>query len=89
MFAKLIRVFLTQEAPLRSEVRSEIAGLICKVVASVGQTVAADEPLIIIESMKMEIPVLAAQKGLVQEIRVNEGDEIAEGQLLVVLTGAS
>ena len=74
---------------MRSEVRSEIAGLIWKVVASVGQTVAEDEPLIIIESMKMEIPVLAAKKGRVQEIRVNEGDEIAEGQLLVILTASS
>jgi acetyl-CoA carboxylase biotin carboxyl carrier protein len=71
---------------MRSEVRSEIAGLIWKVVASVGQTVAADEPLVIIESMKMEIPVLAAKGGLVQEVRVNEGDEIAEGQILLVLT---
>jgi len=71
---------------MRSEVRSEIAGLIWKVVASVGQTVVADEPLVIIESMKMEIPVLAAKGGLVQEVRVNEGDEIAEGQILLVLT---
>ena len=74
---------------MRSEVRSEIAGLIWKVVASVGQTVAEDEPLIIIESMKMEIAVLADKKGLVQEIRVSEGDEIAEGQLLVILTVSS
>lgn len=71
---------------MRSEVKSEIAGLVWKVVASVGQTVADDEQLIIIESMKMEIPVLAAKKGVVREIRVNEGDEIAEGQVLLILT---
>ena len=75
-----------EEAALQSEVRSEIAGLIWKVVASVGQSVAEDEQLVIIESMKMEIPVLAPKKGLVREIRVKEGDEIAEGQILVVLT---
>ena len=73
---------------MRSEVRSEIAGLIWKVEVSVGQTVAKEDLLVIIESMKMEIPVLATRSGLVQEIRVNEGDEIAEGQLLVILAAS-
>ena len=73
---------------MQSEVRSEIAGLIWKVEVSVGQTVAKEDPLVIIESMKMEIPVLATRNGLVQEIRVNAGDEIAEGQLLVILAAS-
>lgn len=71
---------------MRTELKSEIAGRIWKVLASVGQKVAEDEQLLIIESMKMEIPVLATKKGIVQEIRVDEGEEIAEGQVLAILT---
>jgi acetyl-CoA carboxylase biotin carboxyl carrier protein len=71
---------------LRTEIKSEIAGRIWKVLATAGQAVAEEEQIIIIESMKMEIPVLASKKGLVHEIRVSEGDEIAEGQVLVILT---
>ncbi len=73
------------ETSLRQEVKSEIAGRIWKVVASVGQPVAADDSLLIIESMKMEIPVVAPRNGVIREIRVAEGDEVTEGQLLVVI----
>lgn len=75
------------ETSVRQEVKSEIAGRIWKVLASVGQSVAADDSLLIIESMKMEIPVVAPRNGVIREIRVAEGDEIAEGQLLAVITG--
>ena len=71
---------------LRSEIKSEIAGRIWKVVVTPGQSVSTGEQLAIIESMKMEIPVDAPSNGRVEEIRVQEGDEIAEGQTLVVLT---
>lgn len=71
---------------LRFEVKSEIAGRIWKVLAGVGQTVAEDEQFIIIESMKMEIPVLAPKKGVIRELRVSEGDEISEGEILAIVT---
>ena len=70
---------------MRLEVKSEIAGRIWKVLASVGQTVAMDDQLLIIESMKMEIPVVAPKEGVIREIRVVEGDEVSEGQLLAVV----
>src|ERR1051325_7432373 len=53
-------------------VRSEIAGSVWKIEVAVGDAVAADEPLIILESMKMEIPLLAPRAGVVKEILVAE-----------------
>jgi acetyl-CoA carboxylase biotin carboxyl carrier protein len=66
-------------------VRSEIAGAVWKIEVAVGDTVAADDTLVILESMKMEIPLLAPQAGIVREILVVEGEPIAEGDVAVVL----
>lgn len=66
-------------------VKSEITGKIWKVEASVGQSVSQDDQLVVIESMKMEIPVLAPAAGVVREIRVAEGEEVKEGQVVAVL----
>ena len=66
-------------------VRSEIAGSVWKIEVAVGDTVAEDDPLVILESMKMEIPLLAPQAGVVIEIRVAEGEPIAEGDIAVIL----
>ncbi len=66
-------------------VKSEITGKIWKVEASVGQTVSQDDQIIVIESMKMEIPVLAPTGGVVQEIRVAEGEDVLEGQVLATI----
>ncbi|MGH7037439.1 MAG: biotin/lipoyl-binding carrier protein [Stellaceae bacterium] len=65
--------------------RSEISGSVWKIAVKLGERVAEDTPLIILESMKMEIPLLAPQSGVVKEIRVNEGDAIAEGEIAVIL----
>lgn len=67
------------------EVRSEITGIVWKIVTKVGDTVAEDDTLIILESMKMEIPVTATEDGVVAEIRVAENDPIAEGDVAVIL----
>lgn len=56
-----------------------------KVEVTVGQTVAADDELIILESMKMEIPAVAPVGGTVTEVHVGPGDQVTEGQLLVTL----
>ncbi|HEV7656314.1 MAG TPA: biotin/lipoyl-binding carrier protein [Mycobacteriales bacterium] len=53
-----------------------------KVVASAGDTVDDGDTLVILESMKMEIPVLAESAGTVAEIAVNEGDVVQEGDLI-------
>jgi biotin carboxyl carrier protein len=66
-------------------VRSEIAGSVWKIEVAIGDRVAEEDPLIILESMKMEIPLLAPQAGVVREILVKEGDPIAEGDIAVIL----
>jgi biotin carboxyl carrier protein len=66
-------------------VRSEIAGSVWKIEVTVGDTVAEDDPLLILESMKMEIPLLSPRAGVVKEILVAEGEPIAEGVVAVIL----
>jgi biotin carboxyl carrier protein len=66
-------------------VRSEITGSVWKIEVAVGDTVAEDDPLIILEAMKMEIPLLAPRSGVVREILVAEGEPIAEGDIAVIL----
>lgn len=57
-----------------------------KVEVAVGQTVAADDDLVILESMKMEIPVAAPEAGTVTAIHVAAGDQVTEGQALVSIS---
>jgi biotin carboxyl carrier protein len=66
-------------------VKSEIAGNVWKIQAKPGDRVEAEGEIVILESMKMEIPVLAPKAGIIKEIRVNEGEAIGEGQLIAVL----
>ena len=67
------------------DVKSEITGKVWKIEAGVGQAVGEEEPIIILESMKMEIPVLAPGAGKVKEILVAEGDSVTEGQKVATL----
>ena len=67
------------------KVRSEIAGSVWKIEVAVGDAVAVDDPLLVLESMKMEIPLLAPRAGVVREILVAEGEPIAEGEVAVIL----
>ena len=67
------------------QVKAELAGNLWKIVVSQGQQVKADEPLMILESMKMEIPVTAPKAGRVTKIHVKEGESVQEGQLLAEL----
>lgn len=66
-------------------VRSEIAGSVWKIEVAVGDAVAEEDALMILESMKMEIPLVAPRHGIVKEIRFKEGDAIAEGDVAVIL----
>ena len=66
-------------------VKSEIAGNVWKIQLKPGDKVEADGEIMILESMKMEIPVLAPKAGTVREIKVSEGETIDEGQLVAVL----
>lgn len=68
-----------------TEVRAEMVGSVWKVVAAPGDRVGDDDTLVIIESMKMEIPVLAECSGTVTGIEVAEGDVVQEGDLLATV----
>lgn len=65
-------------------VKSEISGTVWKIEGRAGVEVELDDVLLILESMKMEIPVLAPRKGRVAEFRVSEGDSVAEDQVLLL-----
>lgn len=67
------------------DVRAELVGMVWKILVKPGDSVEADQELIILESMKMEIPVVAPRAGTVQEVKVKETDVVAESQVLVVL----
>jgi len=72
---------------MATEVEAQITGNVWKIETTVGAQVEEEDVLLIIESMKMEIPVEAPQAGRVTEIRVQEGQAIEEGDILVVLEG--
>lgn len=66
-------------------IKSEITGTVWKIEARVGERVAADTDIIILESMKMEIPVSVPAAGVITQILIQEGDVVQEGQTLAVL----
>ncbi len=67
------------------DVKSQISGTVWQVLVTVGQEVTEEEDLIILESMKMEIPVAAPQDGKVAEILVQPSQPVQEGQVLLRL----
>ena len=67
------------------EIKAELVGNVWKIVAKPGDTVTEDQTLLILESMKMEIDVVAPRAGTVVEIKVKETDVVKEGQVLVVM----
>jgi acetyl-CoA carboxylase biotin carboxyl carrier protein len=67
------------------EVRAEMVGNVLRVSVQEGDAVAAGDTLVILESMKMEIPVHPETSGTVTRVAVAEGDVVQEGDLLVVL----
>ena len=69
----------------RREVQSEITGRVWKVEAQPGDRVAVDQPIVVLESMKMEIPISAPAAGTVAEVRVVEQELVEEGQVVAVL----
>lgn len=71
----------------RIEVKSEITGTVWQVKASPGDKVEAGDILVVIESMKMEIPVITEDAGTVKEVLVKEKEPVAEGQVVAVLEG--
>ena len=68
-----------------AEVRAEMVANVWKVVVAEGDTVEDGDTLVILESMKMEIPVLAEDSGTLIALKVAEGDVIQEGDLIAVI----
>jgi biotin carboxyl carrier protein len=67
------------------QVKSESAGSVWKIMAGEGDMLAADDVIVILESMKMEIPVTVPQAGTLAKLHIAEGDMIGEGQLIATL----
>ena len=68
-----------------ADVPAHITGTVWKIEVQVGQQVAAGDTLVILESMKMEMPVETEEGGTVKEIRCKETQAVNEGDVLVVL----
>ena len=66
-------------------IESEITGNVWKIEAVAGTATEEEDVILILESMKMEIPVESPEKGIIKEILVSEGDQIQEGQALAIL----
>ena len=67
------------------KITTEVAGKVWKIEAKVGAKLAVDEVILILESMKMEIPVVAPSAGKLLELQVKEGDTVKEGDVVAVL----
>ena len=68
-----------------AEVRAEMVANVWKVVAAEGAEVSDGDTLVILESMKMEIPVLAESAGTITTLHVAEGDVVQEGDLIATI----
>ena len=69
----------------RIEVKAEVTGKVWKILVPVGEQVATDDSVMIVESMKMEIPVVSEEGGTVVELRVAEGDAVEDGQVVAIV----
>ncbi len=72
-------------AAVAEEIRAEMVANVWKVVASEGDTVEDGDTIVILESMKMEIPVVAESPGRLTQLKVSEGDIVQEGDLIAVI----
>ena len=71
-----------------SDLIAEMAANVWKILVKAGDTVAPSDEVIILESMKMEIPLEAGQAGVVSAVHTAEGDAVAEGQVLITIDPA-
>lgn len=68
---------------MAEDILAHITGTVWKIEVEVGDEVEEDEDLVILESMKMEMPISAPFDGVVKEILIAEGDTVEEGQVLL------
>lgn len=67
------------------EIKANMAGNVWKILVSAGDQVEEEQEVVILESMKMEIPIEAEEGGTVNEVKVNEGDFVNEGDVIMTL----
>ena len=70
---------------MAKEIKSHVPGTVWKIEVAVGDEAEEEDDLIIIESMKMEMPVMAEEDCTVKEILCAEGDPVEEGQVLIIV----
>ncbi len=70
---------------MSEDVKAHITGVVFQISTKPGDAVAAGDPVIVLESMKMEIPVEAPRAGTVREIKVAEGQTVQEGDTVAVI----
>ena len=70
---------------MAQEIVAEMVANVWKVVAAPGDALAAGDTIVILESMKMEIPVVAEHAGTLADLRVTEGEVVQEGDVIAVL----
>ena len=70
---------------MAEDVKAHITGVVFQITSKVGDKMAAGDPVIVLESMKMEIPVEAPRAGSVREIKVAEGQTVQEGDTVAIL----
>jgi biotin carboxyl carrier protein len=69
----------------RIEVKAEVTGKVWKILLPAGSPVESDETIMVVESMKMEIPVISEDAGEVVELLVGEGDAVEDGQVVAIV----
>ena len=67
------------------DLKTEITGSVWKILKTVGESVEEDEPVLVLESMKLEIPVSASEPGTIKELLVAEGDTVTDGAVVARL----
>ena len=70
---------------MASEIRAQITGTVWKIEKHAGEAVVPGDVVVILESMKMEIPVEAESAGTIAEVKVKEGDPVTEGAIIATL----
>ena len=69
----------------RFEVKTDAAGVIALIETKVGDRIEAGDPVLFVEFMKMQIPVIVEEAGTLRQIMVSKGDAVAEGQVVAIL----
>jgi acetyl-CoA carboxylase biotin carboxyl carrier protein len=80
-----MRSDITGGRGMSEQVRAEMVANVFQIAVAHGDSVDVGSVLLVLESMKMEIPVLSESPGVISEIKVREGDVVQEGDVLVII----